>query len=66
MQKEAQMRELDMQMEEALKRLENAREALEREYCCVYSQWRKDVRWLTRYRAQVLPEQKPGEEVTIL
>jgi hypothetical protein len=66
MQKEAQMRELDNQMEEALKRLEIAQEALECEYKTVYSRWRKDVRWLTRYRTHVMPQQKPGDEVTIL
>jgi hypothetical protein len=65
MQKEVQIQELSTQLDEALRNLETVHTTLEQEYRKVYYQWRKDVRWMSRYRSGMEQKQKEEKGVSI-
>jgi hypothetical protein len=65
MQKEVQIQELSSQLEEAMRKLEVVHTTLEQEYKQVYYQWRKDIRWMSRYRSGIEQKQKDEKRVSI-
>lgn len=52
MQKVVELNELREQLEKSRKRASLFTEVLEREYACVFSHWRQDLRWLSHHHLQ--------------
>ena len=65
MQKEVQIQELSTQLDETIRNLETVHTTLEQEYRKVYCQWRKDVRWMSRYHSGMAQKQKEEKGVSI-